>query len=117
MNEDERLERDRFPRASRYHPECPYCLHSADWWRRHWQRTGIVSVSVADELDDGTRYWRDWITLVAPNNTTEIQALDTDAGHHLADARVIGQRNPAAERLDPNLSLLAEYQQQPLQRD
>src|SRR5262245_18147291 len=29
-----------------------YCLHSADWWRRHWERTGIVDVTVADSLPD-----------------------------------------------------------------
>src|SRR4051794_28597244 len=28
----------------------PWCLHSAGWWRRHWARTGILDVTVADAL-------------------------------------------------------------------
>ena len=37
-----------------------WCLHSAGWWRRHWERTGIVDVEVADTLPDGWRRWLDW---------------------------------------------------------
>src|SRR5207253_522388 len=25
-----------------------WCLHSAAWWRRHWERTGIMIIDVAD---------------------------------------------------------------------
>ena len=35
------------------------CLHSAAWWRRHWERTGIVDVELADTLPDGWQLWRD----------------------------------------------------------
>ncbi len=77
---DERLLSDRFPRSSQYHPEWAmkngsglvqefdepvpehlqhfwsqdcWCLHSAEWWRRHWGRTGIVDVEVADTMPEG----------------------------------------------------------------
>jgi ubiquinone/menaquinone biosynthesis C-methylase UbiE len=33
------------------------CLHSADWWRRHWERSGVVDVELADTLLDGWRFW------------------------------------------------------------
>lgn len=49
------------------------CLHSAAWWRRHWDRTGIVDIEVADVLSDGWRLWLDWLRLVAPDNGTEIR--------------------------------------------
>ena len=39
------------------------CLHSAAWWRRHWERTGIVDVELADTLPDGWRLWREWQTV------------------------------------------------------
>ena len=29
------------------------CLHSAAWWRRHWERTGILDPDLADTLPDG----------------------------------------------------------------
>ena len=40
--------------------DLPWCLHSAAWWRRHWERTGILDVEVADTLPDGWRFWLDW---------------------------------------------------------
>src|SRR5215472_7412263 len=45
-----------------------WCLHSADWWRRHWGRTGIVDIATADVLPDGWRLWIDWLELIAPEN-------------------------------------------------
>jgi len=42
--------------------ELPYCLHSAAWWCRHWDRTGILDVDLADTLPDGWELWRDWQT-------------------------------------------------------
>src|SRR5579863_2410881 len=29
------------------------CLHSAAWWRRHWERTGILAITHADMMPDG----------------------------------------------------------------
>src|SRR5947207_3402683 len=40
--------------------DLPWCLHSAAWWRRHWGRTGILDIEVADTLADGWRLWLDW---------------------------------------------------------
>ncbi len=69
----------------------PWCLHSAEWWRRHWARTGILAIEVADTLDEGWRRWLDWLRLVAPGNATEIGALEADAGAHLGYVRVVGR--------------------------
>ena len=71
-----------------WNQDLPWCLHSADWWRRHWDRTGIVGIDVADTLPDGWRLWLDWLKLVAPENVTEIRALEADSGSHLGYVRV-----------------------------
>ena len=52
-----------------------WCLHSAGWWRRHWERTGIVQVTSDDTMTDGWEHWLDWQQAVAPTNLTEIEAL------------------------------------------
>ncbi|HTG43410.1 MAG TPA: methyltransferase domain-containing protein, partial [Verrucomicrobiae bacterium] len=57
-----------------------WSLHSAAWWRRHWGKTGIVNVEIADDLPDGWREWLDWHRIICPENATEIQAVETDAG-------------------------------------
>lgn len=96
--------------------ELAYCLHSAEWWRRHWERSGALDVDVADALPDGWRYWRDWLQLIAPQNEQEIQALETDAGRNCSYVRVIGRRKPVAKLIDLRLTMPADYTPQPLLR-
>jgi SAM-dependent methyltransferase len=94
-----------------------YCLHSADWWRRHWERTGILDVAVADALPDGWRYWQEWLNLVAPANEVERRAIEIDAGRNFGYVRAVGRRRAEAQLFDPYLSVPAEYQKRPLLRD
>ena len=85
--------------------EMPYCLHSADWWRRHWERSGILDVELADSLTDGWQFWRDWLKLVAPDNEKEIRAIEADAGRNFGYVRAVGRRQPEAQMFDPLMSL------------
>jgi SAM-dependent methyltransferase len=71
-----------------------WCLHSAAWLRRHWERTGIVDISAADTMPDGWRVWLDWHRAVAPDNHTEINALEADQGEYIGYIRVVGRRRP-----------------------
>jgi SAM-dependent methyltransferase len=87
----------------------PWCLHSAAWWQRHWGRTGILEIEVADTLTDGWRLWLDWLRLIAPDNTTEIRALEADAGGRLGYVRVVGRRRAEAQLPEPVVSVPAQY--------
>ena len=70
-----------------------WCLHSAAWWRRHWERTGIVDIEMADtharRLASGGS---DWHRAIAPDNAAEIAALEADRGRYLGYVRVVGRR-------------------------
>jgi hypothetical protein len=92
------------------------CLHTAAWWRRHWERTGILDVDVADTLPDGWRLWRDWQTVVAPDNAAEIEALEADRGSYLGYTRLIGRRRTDARLDEPIVSIPGSYTKQPLLR-
>jgi hypothetical protein len=37
-----------------------WSFHSPEWWRRHWSRTGLVDIEVADRVADGWRHWANW---------------------------------------------------------
>lgn len=93
-----------------------WSLHSADWWRRHWGRTGILEVEAADTLPDGWRHWLDWLRVVAPENATEIGALEADSGSHLGYVRAIGRRRAEAQLTEPIVSVPAQYLKKPLLR-
>lgn len=82
-----------------------WCLHSADWWRRHWERTGIVNVELADTMPGGWRLWLDWHKSEYPDNAVEIAALESDRGAYLGYTRTIARRDPSVKLSDPILSI------------
>jgi len=69
-----------------------WCLHSAAWWRHHWERTGLVEITTADTMEDGWKLWLYWHRLNWSHNTTEIAALEADAGRYLNYNRLVARR-------------------------
>jgi cyclopropane fatty-acyl-phospholipid synthase-like methyltransferase len=94
-----------------------WCLHSAAWWKRHWEKTGIVTVEIADDMPDGWREWLDWQRTICPENATELQAVEADAGNYLGYVRVIGRRSGEAKLEEPITAMPFQYTQAPLLRD
>jgi cyclopropane fatty-acyl-phospholipid synthase-like methyltransferase len=74
-----------------------WCLHSADWWRRHWERTGLVDVEVADQMPDGWKLWAYWQREAWPHNTGEIAMIERDAGRSFTYVRAVGRRREGVE--------------------
>ena len=98
-----------------------WVFHSAAWWRRHWERTGIVNVELADTMTDGWRLWLDWHRAVAPHNAVEIKAVEADGGKYLGYVRFVGRRRGEAKLEeycwpDTMRSLPAQYTKKPLLR-
>lgn len=85
------------------------CLHTAGWWRNHWERTGIVQVDVADTLPDGWQFWRDWLKVVAPENALEITAVEEDRGRYLGYVRAVARRRADARLDEPIVSVPTKY--------
>jgi cyclopropane fatty-acyl-phospholipid synthase-like methyltransferase len=73
-----------------------WSLHSAAWLRRHWERTGIVEIELAEAMPDGWKRWLDWHRVVAPDNATEIKAIEEDGGRFIGYVRVVGRRRAEA---------------------
>jgi len=74
--------------------EWDFCsFHSPEWWRRHWAKTGRVTVERADMIADGHGLWLRWLETCrdagyrAPE--AEIELLRRDAGKTLGFTRVI----------------------------
>jgi SAM-dependent methyltransferase len=77
-----------------------WAFHSADWLHRHWGRTGIVDVETADTMPEGWRLWLDWHHAIAPDNATEIQAVEDDAGRSIGYVRAVGRRRAGVKLED-----------------
>jgi SAM-dependent methyltransferase len=99
-----------------------WSIHSAGWWRRHWERTGILEIEVADNMPDGWQRWLDWQRAVAPDNAAEIQSLERDAGRNFGYIRVVGRRQNGVKLEeycwpDALRSVPAQYTKKPLLRE
>jgi len=96
-------------------------FHSAAWWKRHWERTGIVDVELAETMPDGWKLWLDWHRAVAPDNAKEIKTIEDDGGRFMGYVRVVGRRRSEAklEEYDqPNtIRIPPQYTKKPLLRN
>lgn len=81
-----------------------YSLHSPGWWQRHWNRSGLVTVELADLLPDGWKLWMESDLLWSEHigkPTDEADMLALDAGRTLGFTRMVARRNERLpERLD-----------------
>jgi cyclopropane fatty-acyl-phospholipid synthase-like methyltransferase len=96
-----------------------WCLHSADWWRNHWARTGLVEVERPDDMPDAAQIWAHWQRKNSPDNTVEINAVEQDAGRYLSYIRMIARRNAGVELVsycwpDGSFSLPQAYEPRPI---
>lgn len=70
-------------------------FHSPDWWARHWQKSGAVTVERADWLPHG---WEDWLRWnetcdrIGQGATRETEMLRVDGGELLGFSRVVATR-------------------------
>jgi SAM-dependent methyltransferase len=67
-----------------------------DWWRRHWERTGLVTVDHADFIPHGWQDWLRWLeacNLVDKGHPPSEQLLQADQGNHLGLTRVVAHRS------------------------
>jgi cyclopropane fatty-acyl-phospholipid synthase-like methyltransferase len=69
---------------------------SPDWWRRHWTRSGVVEVEVAELLEDGWREWLLWEEIsrdaCGGQAESDIEMLRLDAGRTIGFVRVVARK-------------------------
>lgn len=50
-----------------------------------------MDIEVADTMQDGWKLWLAWHREVAPDNATEIKAIEADAGEYIGYVRLVGR--------------------------
>ena len=91
-----------------------WCLHSAGWFRRHWERTGILKVELQDAMPNGWQFWLEWHKVIAPNNQVEIAAVQADEGRYLGYIRLVGRRRGSVKLADQIERIAPQYTKTPL---
>ena len=101
----EELSADEAPEHLReYWEPALFSLHSPAWWKRHWARSGLVTVETSDLLPNGWKHWMAsdllWSERLGQSGG-EADMLDLDRGRTLGIARMVARRNERpASRLD-----------------
>jgi SAM-dependent methyltransferase len=101
--------------AAWWDPSC-WALHSPSWWRRHWEKTGFVTVERVEAMPDGWQRWLDWQRVICPENTVELAAVEADAGRYFGYLRLVARRRPEVQIDGPISSVPMEYTKAPLLR-
>jgi cyclopropane fatty-acyl-phospholipid synthase-like methyltransferase len=76
------------------------CFHSPEWWRHHWQKTGLVTMETADWMPDGHALWLDWCRVTEPLTTgfhkkgaaDGTAMLEADTERLFGFTRVVGRK-------------------------
>lgn len=81
------------PALAPYWEPAYWTFHSAAWWARHFERSGAVTVDMADMLPEGWKDWGRWLELCAEEgarvNPEELAMVRADGGEHLGFVRVV----------------------------
>lgn len=79
-----------------------WCLRSAEWWREHWERTGLVGVELSETMEDGWKLWAEWARIGGSTDWYR-RAVEDDAGRHLGYIRQFARKNEDAPDLPYDL--------------
>ena len=86
-----------------WEPDC-WTFHTADWWRKHWERSCLVHVDSAELLADGWKHWAQHERAVEAAGTgvfpSDEETLLKDAGRNIGFVRMIARRVEAAHSAD-----------------
>jgi SAM-dependent methyltransferase len=78
-----------------WEPDC-WCFHTAAWWQRHWQCTGLVDAIEVDVLEDGWRHWAQHERAVEASGlglfASDAEAIEADRGRTLGFVRALARR-------------------------
>ncbi len=72
--------------------------HTTEWWRRLWDRTGLVDIEVADTMPDGWRHWLQFykarqVAGERKPNSWDLEVMQADQGKYVALIRLIARRS------------------------
>lgn len=81
-----------------------FSFHSPAWWKRHWERSGLVTVETSDLVPDGWSLWMASDLLWSKRlgkASDEAAMLSADKGRTLGISRLVARRNERpTSRLD-----------------
>jgi cyclopropane fatty-acyl-phospholipid synthase-like methyltransferase len=75
-----------------------HTLHSTEWWKNHWEKTGQVKLITADILPEGWKIWYEWENElvktrgIPEERGSDLELLKADNGEYLCFPRIIAKK-------------------------
>jgi len=73
-----------------------WSFHSPQWWKQHWNKSGLVEVEQADIIPNGWKHWLAWLQVCRdagfPSAPEEIEMLRADAGRTVGFTRLVARK-------------------------
>lgn len=73
-----------------------WSIHTTEWWRHLWERTGLVDIEVAETMPEGCRLWLQWERAVEAAGgkqfPSDVEVLEADGGRYLGFTRMVARR-------------------------
>jgi len=79
-----------------------WCLQTANWWRKHWERPSLVDVTLAEPMNDGIALWLQWAQATDCSDWY-LETLERDAGQYLGYIRLLATKRDDAPSLTYDL--------------
>ncbi len=75
--------------------ECT-CFHTTEWWRQHFEKSQVVDVEYARDLEEGCRTWAQWERARAGGGysgfPSDLEVLERDDGRFLTFPTIVARR-------------------------
>ncbi len=106
----EHLTRKRASGTAFWDPTECWCMHTLEWWQRHFERSGLVEIESAEYIEDGWKLWRDWELIRNGGGFTgfpsEAAVLEEDAGENIGFVLLVVKKRPHSRgRFDHSLTI------------
>lgn len=73
-----------------------FTFHTPAWWSKHWKRSGMVDIEVADTMPEGWDLWLKWEKTAKQSGlwgrNGDIELLEADGGEYFTFTRVVARR-------------------------
>ncbi|HKL12540.1 MAG TPA: class I SAM-dependent methyltransferase [Halanaerobiales bacterium] len=73
-----------------------FSFHSSQWWRNHFEKTGLVDIEIADDLENSWSIWMKWEKALKESGLSkrngDIEFLRADNGEFISFPRIVARK-------------------------
>lgn len=73
-----------------------FSFKTVNWWKQHWEKTGLLDIKTADKLEDSWKIWMKWEEELKKSGLSkrngDLDLLQADNGKYLTFPRIVARK-------------------------